>query len=634
MRTFLFILLIVFTKCTDAQDFFRYSAINIPDSLKKNADAVFRHEEMEVTVLSNSELVTREYSITTVLTEKGRRHSVIRIGADKMTKLDEVEIKVYNSLGLEVGKYKKKDFKVEGAYDGITLASDDKVYELQIPTPDIPFTIEKKTTVNYSGYINIPSWGFGGSNESLILSRYIVKVPDHLKINYKTYNTDLKPVIENEGSLKIYKWEMNNHPVPAKEEGSYGPPVYMPYVDVSPESFTYDSYGGSSANWKEFGKWSYSFYEEEKPLEPERVAFFQQLVQPGATEKEKIAILYKYLQNETRYVSIQFGIGGFKPFPVSFLEKKKYGDCKALTHYMKAMLKAAGIKSYAALINAGTNAYPVDPLFAHNKFNHVILCVPLAKDSVWLECTGKQTAPGILGNFTENRNALLLTENGGIIVNTPTSKAVNNQWIAKSNTEIMEDGGAVVRSRIYVTGEFWESIYYATNSKSKDEIKKALVGQFGYKAPDEYELKIVGDSATGHVITIDLAYYKFFDFKAGSKHFFPFRQYKLNEETITPAENRKYEYLFDFPYVKTDSAVYKLPANFKQESLPAFKEIKNNFVQYQNNIQLNSTANELTVTTHLTLKTHLVPAKLYNEAALAFEAIKKDEGQKIVLKKE
>jgi hypothetical protein len=634
MRTFAFVLFIAITNYTVAQNLLTYAAVNIPDSLRKNADAVYRHEELEVVVISNSELIKKEYSLTTVLTEKGRRHSLTRIGVDKMTKLDEVEIKVYNSLGLEVGRYKKKDFKVEGAYDGITLASDDKVYELAIPTPDLPFTIEKKITTNYSGYINIPSWGFGGANESFMLSRYVLKTPSLTKINYKTYNTDLKPVTATEGLFKTYHWEMRNHPAPYKEEGSYGAPVFMPYIDVNTEAFVYDGYAGSLASWKEFGKWSYPFYEDEKQFDLTRVAFFEQLVKPAATEKEKIAILYKYLQNETRYVSIQFGIGGFKPFPVSFLEKKKYGDCKALTHYMKAMLQAIGIKSYAALINAGSNEYPVDPSFAHNKFNHVILCVPQAKDTVWLECTGKQTTPGILGNFTENRNALLLTENGGVIVKTPTSKANNNQWIAQTTSEISEDGGALVRSRIYVTGEFWEKIYYATNSKSKDEIKKALVNQLGYKAPDDYQLNIVGDSAAGHVITIDLAYYKFFDFKAGSKHFFPTRHYKLNEETIAPAESRKYEYLFDFPYIRTDSTVYRLPANFKQEALPANKLINHNLVQYQNNIQLNNTNNELTVTTHLVLQTHLVPAKLYNEVATTFDVIKKDESQKIVLKKE
>ena len=70
---------------------------------------------------------------------------------------------------------------------------------------------------------------------------------------------------------------------------------------------------------------------------------------------------------------------------------------------MKAALKAVGIKSYIALINAKYNSEPVDPSFPENGFDHVILCIPQPKDSIWLECTSNTTDFGVLGSFTENR---------------------------------------------------------------------------------------------------------------------------------------------------------------------------------------------------------------------------------------
>jgi hypothetical protein len=614
-----------------SQSILNYSSLTIPDSLKKGADAVYHLKENVIEILSPSKMTYRSHSIVTVLTKAGLRHSVVRIPVDKLMKLEEVSIKVYNDLGMEISRFKKKDFKLEGAYDGVTLATDDKIYELDFPVPGTPCTIETEFELNMSGFIDIPSWYFGGTTESFKKSRFVVK--SVIPVKYKTYNFSNQPVVTTEDKKTVYTWELTNKPLPQTETGSYGSRVSLPMVDVSPAQFNYDGYPGSLENWKEFGKWTYPFYEEENPFKAERIDFFKSLIKDATTEQEKIAILYRYLQKETRYVSIQFGIGGFKPFPVSFAEQKKYGDCKGLTHYMKNILNAVGIKAYAALINAGTNQYPVDPDFASNIFNHVILCVPLKNDSVWLECTGKQNPPGILGTFTENRNALLLTENGGVIAKTPRSASTLNQWRSTTQAELYDDGSAILTSRVYVTGELWEIVNEYLNGQTKEQVKNALVNAFGYKTPDDLEVKILADSADGHLVNIRLAYTQFFDFKAGSKHFYPQRQYKLNDETIKPAETRQFDFLFEYPYLKTDKVIYKLPAGFTKESLPPATDIKNDYVRYNSKIDLKEEINELHITTELQLYKHIVPPSKFKEVAESFEAIKKDESQKLVLRK-
>lgn len=611
-----------------------YSSALIPDSLKKGADAVYILEEVQYDIKSPAEMEMKLHTIVSILNKNGMRHSTIGIPVDKLMKLDEVVVKVYNDLGLEVSHYKKKDFKLEGRIDNSTLASDDKVYYLSVPVPNTPCAIETEYTVNFSSILDIPAWYFGSSTTSVVSSRYVVKTRGDVSINYKTYNLKNDPVIQQDGNSKIYTWEVKNQPIPYKESNSYGPSVYMPWIDVSPLQFSYDGYPGSLTSWKDFGKWSYPFYEEEKPFEPERINFFKTLVQDAKNQREKISILYQYLQKETRYVSIQFGIGGFKPFPISFMEKKKYGDCKALTHYMKNILQSVGIKSYAALINAGANEYPVDPSFSSSPFNHVILCVPLEKDSMWLECTSKQNYPGFLGNFTENRNALLITENGGALVKTPLSKAGNNQWISKTDVTLYEDGGAITTTNLYVSGEFWDSFHYVFTGSTKDNLKNILVNNFGFKVPDDFEVKSMGDSAQGHLVEIKMFFNQYYDFKTGSKHFFPIRHYRLNDEEIKPDEKRVYDYLFDFPYIKTDSTVYHLPGNFTKDAIPSPQNISNDFVTYNNTVVFDEAGQKMNVISHLKLNRHIVEPAKYNDVARSFENIRKDENQKLVLKKQ
>ncbi len=74
------------------------------------------------------------------------------------------------------------------------------------------------------------------------------------------------------------------------------------------------------------------------------------------TIEEKARALYAYLQGKTRYVNIQLGIGGLQPFDATTVDQTGYGDCKALSNYMVAMLKEAGVKGYYSTIMAGDNA--------------------------------------------------------------------------------------------------------------------------------------------------------------------------------------------------------------------------------------------------------------------------------------
>ena len=632
-----FLILAIFsTSITFSQgtSLFKYTVSGIPDSLKKNADAVIRLDEATLEVLSPSKYKKREHQIITILNKKADHYLDHGFQFDKFNKIEHVEIRVYNEFGQEIKKYTKKDFEVRSAYDGISLVTDDKVMRLQTPVPGFPCTIEVISESSSSSYLELPNWYMNTDNESNELFRYVVKVPTDIDIRYRSRNFNLKPVIQTSGNQKIYTWEVKNVPVKKLESGSYEKGHYLPQIEVVPTQFEYDGYRGLFNTWKDFGAWNYALYEQKNdPFTEQRISEIKSLAGSQPDVRSKVAVLYGYLKRNMRYVSIQLGIGGFKPFTVRFVDEKKYGDCKALSNYMRSMLAVVGIKSYPALINAGYNKTPADPDFPSDPFNHVILCVPDGKDSIWLECTSNNNASGFLGSFTENKNALLLTENGGVLVPTPRSSYANNILNVRTDIFLRPDGGATVNSSLHSTGDIF-SFYNQLRQMSPDRQKEIMIKYLNYKAPDGFKSLEGRDSAGGYVSEFKFDYEKLFDFNAGSKYFFSQRLNKFNDEELAGTETRETEYLFEFPYLKRDTTIFHLPAEFHIENLPPPMELKNNLAEYKSEIIYNQANNTVCLYTHLILKYNIIQPASYNELATFFQSLNRHQNQKMILKKE
>ena len=610
----------------------QYAVTHIAEDLKKDADAVYRLDEAVVEVLSPSRYTEKVHQVITILNSEGARHLQQSVWFDKFNTVDDIEVKVYNSAGIEIQKYKKKEFNVHNYYDGISLATDDKIMTLSLAAPEYPCTIDLRYTMAVSSYIDLPNWYMNNLASSIEQFRYVVKVPAGLDIRHRTINMQLQPVIRDSAKQKMYTWETKNVAVNKVVSGGYKGNNYLPSVEVSPTKFEYDGYKGNFTGWEDFGQWCYSLYEEKNTFSEQRTAEIKSLVNGLAEVDSKIKVLYDYLKKNMRYVSIQFGIGGFRPFSAKFVDEKKYGDCKALTNYMRNLLTIAGIKSYPALINAGYSDAPVEPAFPQNVFNHVILCVPGAKDSTWLECTSTKSDAGFLGSFTENKNALLLTERGGVMVPTPRSNYDKNELITLNNVYLNEAGGAEVKTTVNTTGGFFQ-LLDAVSQMEASRQNELFVTYLHYKEPDEFQLTGQDDLDDKHQVSLKLVYNKLFDFKAGNKYFFSKSISKLSTEELATDTARKIEYVFEHPYKKIDTTIFHLPAGFAVDNLPAAKELSNDNVYYNRAIKYDAIDNTIKIISKLFLKENIIKPADYTDVCTLFYKIEKEEENKLVLVK-
>lgn len=81
-------------------------------------------------------------------------------------------------------------------------------------------------------------------------------------------------------------------------------------------------------SWQNFGKFIVSLYAGKDVL-PEAVkAKVLDLTQGLKSDPEKVAALYKYMQQNSRYISIQLGMGGWQPLDATYVAEKNTGIVK------------------------------------------------------------------------------------------------------------------------------------------------------------------------------------------------------------------------------------------------------------------------------------------------------------------
>jgi Domain of Unknown Function with PDB structure (DUF3857)/Transglutaminase-like superfamily len=600
----------------------------IPDSLLKNAHSVMREETDNFELYDVDAAKLTVHQVVTVLDAEGKSELDFEIASSAFERLDDAEIKVFDAHGLPVNRYRLKEIGSESFGEG--LVEDGKIYYFRVTAPSYPITVEYDYVIKYKGTLIYPEYQIQDPDQSVQFSQFVATVPSNLDLRFKSENIKLLPSINSSGDHKVFTWTIQNvRPIP-DEEGAAKYDADYPQILLAPGKFSMDGYQGDLSSWKSFGEWYDNLAEGTDDLSEATKAGLQKMVAGIEDEKEKIKIIYQYLQHNFRYVSIQLGIGGFRPLNASFVDQKKYGDCKALCNYMQACLEAIGIPSRQALVNAEYNSQPVDPTFPMNGFNHVILCVPLKNDSVWLECTSNITEFAQLTSFTENRYALLITPDGGKLVRTPDSKSDENTFSCNTRVELNEDGSGSFKSRLKMSGEYREQLIHYVINEDKDEQKKFLVNYLGFIQPDDFDIQSVpGQDSTSVIFTASEE--KIPEFMAGSKMFLNTRLYKIWRTDLPLDSERRMPFYFNCPFIRTDTTVYHLPAGYSPEDLPQPRDEQFKYGSYKTSYLYDEKSNTITTYATLILLKNVIPPGDFFSTVRFFSDVIDELTQKIVV---
>ncbi|MEJ2882032.1 DUF3857 domain-containing protein [Pedobacter sp. GR22-6] len=629
MRFFLMLLsILMLGQLLKAQG--NYDVAKIPSELSKNASVVVRNEEMTYELKNPGTAVYTHKMAITILTKNGEEASEMHEFYDPFSSISNLRATLYDARGIKVKDYKSSDFKDRSAVSDGSMYEDSRVKFMYFIHPDFPYTIEYSYTVDFKGIRSYPTWYPANTwGYAVEKSSYTFKIPESMTFKY------LKSNLLKTDSLKLkdkteYKWACENVQALEYEQMSMGLNNVVPWVYIAPNQFEFDNSKANIENWNNMGAWLYTLSNGLQVLPESAKLKIQELVKDAKNPQEKIRILYKYLQNNTRYVGVQLGIGGYKPIAAEKVAAVNYGDCKALSNYMKAMLQEAGIKSHLVVI--GNDMPSLNPSYASmNQANHMILCVPLGKDTTWLECTSPYTPPGFIGNGNSDKTVLLITDEGGKLAHTPTYTPADNTQKRLTKVELDANGSANIQIETNYAYAQYEDNLGMLLMEPVDQRKRIInslgipnmkLNTLNYKQPDQ-NIALLNEKLNltcSELLT-----------KGGDKLFLTLNLLNRQGGTVIPIESRKTYFAVDYSYSDEDEIIYTVPAGYKVEFVPKDIVIDSEFGKYTAKAVVKDNKIIYTRTKSMTNKKY--PPEKYNEYVAFSKKIFQADKQKSILTK-
>jgi transglutaminase-like putative cysteine protease len=578
-----FLLLSIAAFCYAADN--GYAVSGISAAMKINANAVIRLEEVTFTIKSLKETVRTHHYVITVLNQKGDRWAEFSEYYDDLRSIESVEGILYDPSGKVIRKIRRKDLKDYKTGSEGTFIEDGRVKVHNFYQRSYPYTIEYTVEISNRSSMFFPTW-MPRPAAGIAVEKSTMKVicPVGYEFRYKAFLYNGEPDVSIEKNKRITSWAAYNLPAVSKEP--YAPVWHeiSTTVLLGPGDFQVNDHKGSMKTWDDFGLFIQSLKAGRDVL-PENIKREVHLIaDPISDVKEKVAALYQFMQRNTHYVGIQLGIGGWQPFDAKYVAANRYGDCKALVNYMFSLLKEAGIPSYYTLVFAGRDrdSRYITTEFPSQQFNHVILCVPVQQDTVWLECTSQTLPAGYLSDFTAGRSVLLVSEAGSKLVRTPDYGIRQNIQTRHIRASLEEEGSLKLQAETNYRGLLQDDIHALINNLSRDKVKEYLHEQLDFFTYDvnlfDYKEYKQANPAIDESLEISVSHYASL---TGKRLFVVPNIMTRFSQRLSADSLRRYPIELGMAYCMRDSVEITVLPGYEPESLPADVDLSTPFGTYK-----------------------------------------------------
>ncbi len=355
------------------------------------------------------------------------------------------------------------------------------VVELQYRVEDVA---QRNAFADYFGEVV-----YMQSPEPIARSEYVLITPRSRAFYFNEPRVPgLQRTVEDRGEQRIYHFAAQS--VPAVAQEALQPPwsEVLGHVHVS----TYKS-------WDEMGRWYWGLIRDQLIPDDEVRQRAEALTKGLKDDASKVRAIYDFVVQKTRYVALEFGIHGFKPYRCAQIFSRGFGDCKDKATLIVTMLGALGIKATPVVVRTANKGDIESNPASLAPFDHMIAYVPSL--DLFLDGTAEYTGALELPAMDRGALALLVNEGNAKLVRLPDPPATSSVATHKLEATLGADGGARVDWRAEVSGveaSEWRVRFHAdaTRKQRLQQMFASLLPGSEVTAVDAGNLEDVEQSVT------------------------------------------------------------------------------------------------------------------------------------------
>ena len=211
---------------------------------------------------------------------------------------------------------------------------------------------------------------------------------------------------------------------------------------------------GTATSWAELGAMYAELLKDQLDLDADSRQKVGQVLRGRQSRRDKISALYHWVIENTRYVALELGIHALKPYKISDVFHRRFGDCKDKAGLLVAMLEEAGIDAQIALVRTYDRGSFDTTVPVFEAFDHAIVYVP--DEDLWLDGTVVHHGLEEIAFGDRGGLALLIDRSGrneSRLTKIPDAAPRNARDFQEEEITVQADGSASFAVRVEAEGE-------------------------------------------------------------------------------------------------------------------------------------------------------------------------------------